>query len=224
MTEHDPDARPETSDRPPSFGYGQRLPIENPEEQEKVAALLPRLSDPAAFHQSIHDTSLWLHAVLQERVAGMENVEVRKATRKSLEAVASMAEKTARALENLPPESRVLLAKRLNLHTRADFTAQLKNLADLHASASEAGKFFYVGRGKPSDPHAKAAASSLAEAWQEQTGSRPTVTTNPTDGSKSGKFLQLIDAIVTPVYRINGLKPPSAQRLAHEILYFKTSE
>lgn len=78
-----------------------------------------------------------------------------------------------------------------------------------------------MGGGRPRDAAAEEAMRSLIDIWTFQTGRRPTITTDPITGRKKKEkpFLAFCEAVITPIYKAYGLRPPSMGVLAQKMLY-----
>jgi hypothetical protein len=74
--------------------------------------------------------------------------------------------------------------------------------------------------GRPRDPVAEEAMRGLVHAWERQTGKQPTITTDASEGgAKRGAFLDFSRAVIVPIYKAQGLKPPSVEAWAKKVLY-----
>lgn len=62
---------------------------------------------------------------------------------------------------------------------------------------------------------------SLMEIWEAQTGERPTIATDPVTGRKTGAFLAFCAAVIEPIYKAQGIKPPSIGPLGQKMVYPK---
>jgi len=235
-----PRRKPVENPAPPNFeeSYGDLL-IDSPAERKRIARLLPRISDYRAFRRDVVAVSHWTHMELYE-----QKRFDRKAICDALDDLREKLESTQEALRDLGYDASEALKRRAERRKaqrpgRSDKELrqgfQKRNQGSSGASnvqslvralddgvlwAAEARALIRRdGRGRPRDWAAENAMYQLIETWEKQTEKRPTIATDSSHGKKTGPFLAFADAILTPIYRANGLRPPRFAPLAQKLLY-----
>lgn len=214
--------------------------IEEQLDLDELAALLPEMVDKEQFCRDIIDTVIWLDLALSDRnKAGQTDVrkELRSIHRK-LKSVADNFEKLdAKALDSISrragnqgrfplneaKENRLAGGCKMRGQKLGEWRIERCRIymEELERWIADAIVLNNPGLGNRRQPEADIAMHSLIDAWEEQTGRRPTIVTEWQTGRKmlDEPFFQYCEKILRPVFEKHNRKVPELGGLAQRNLY-----
>lgn len=215
------------------------LPCDNDVELQRLAAIVTRgdrrIFCFERFCYELRSASHDARVVLSERARN-----ARPHTFATLDALAEKMADARAALENLADDAsnalhweageRDYAARPETGYLTKSFEARLfasgnidrvkRALADCERWATEARQTVRLpGRHRPREVIGRRMVARLAELWEEQTGQRPTLTTDRVTQEKSGDFLEFCEAVMVPVWNAAGQNLPSVPNLVQRHLY-----
>lgn len=240
----------------------QNLPVHDPAEFDRLAGMLPSVTDREALRNELDAKSLWLCIAISERPRGdlkadhalLRDLELNLS--KALSALDSLGHHATEALHDRAKRQdkriggaglwrKVEAADEAPVgRERVGWVAQAIEDCIQWAAEAQVGlnlPHVIVDEPDPGDPSptarvrkpgrpktaapAKDAVRDLARIWNEQTGKRATMATNPVTHEKSGAFLEFCTAFIVPIYLARQIKAPNVGALVANVLYpMKTDE
>lgn len=203
---------------------------------QKLHLLLPKISELAAFQRDIVGAIHWLEFSLRDR----ESAQSSDAGRLFQALIGNLLEAAA-AIRQLPELAIWSLHRQMKRRAsrsrfpfganpgnhgvgnraselRLELESELERLRD--AAKSVWLMLDRPRRGRPPNPEADEAIKQLIMIWHDQTGKRPTLSTDPTTGKKRpNAFLTFCDSAILPVYKAAGREPPGIAGIAKKLLY-----
>lgn len=193
--------------------------------EEKLFTLLPEINDREQFLEDIAMVSIWLRLNLEDLVNAKMN---RKSDMKLLEDLAGELKNAREVIESL--EKR--LSKKMTWKASGKYGGRgwriagedqvvkfTESMVQFETWVREIRVGYNHSGGQPAKIDADDAVGGLAAVWEEHTGSRPTIATDPHSYEKSGSFLELCRAMIIPVYESFSLVPPSIPSIVKNNLY-----